>query len=101
MLGAGVARFLRARLPMSRRERLSFVLWVGLLLVIYVPALFGPSPPTGEAAAYSGFGLWLIVLWAFRLDRAPAGLLGPAARMACPRRNTRHVGIHRPAIMIR
>lgn len=51
-------------------------LWalVGVLLLAYLGAAFGPPPPDAATVAYSGLLGWLIVAWAYWIDRhrAPA-----------------------------
>jgi len=40
-----------------------------LFVLLYFANLFGPPPPSAEVIAYAGLGSWLIVLWAFWVDR--------------------------------
>jgi len=51
-------------------------LWalVGVLLLAYLGAAFGPPPPDAATVAYSGLLGWVIVAWAYWIDRhrAPA-----------------------------
>lgn len=37
--------------------------------VIYLMNIFGSPPPSAEAIAYVGFSQWLIVLWAYWIDK--------------------------------
>jgi membrane-bound metal-dependent hydrolase YbcI (DUF457 family) len=65
----GLAIYLMATKPRDRTG--SFALWgfVALLILIWVGAVFGPPPPSVKAIKASGFGLWLIVAWAYWVDR--------------------------------
>lgn len=49
----------------------SIALWslVGFLLVVYFSNLFGPPPPSIIALAWVGQAQWLLVIWAFWIDR--------------------------------
>ena len=58
----------------STKHRDSAGLWgfigmIGLMLLIYAGATFGPPPPNVSAVAWSGIGQWLIVLLAAWVDR--------------------------------
>lgn len=49
----------------------SLNLWVlvAVLLLAYFGAVFGPPPPSVDAVAYSGLLGWLLVAWAYWIDR--------------------------------
>ena len=49
----------------------SVALWslVGFLLIMYLGNLFGPPPPSATAIAWAGQAQWLLVIWAFWIDR--------------------------------
>ncbi len=71
---AGIVIYVRTT---AARDRVgSFGLWslVVFLLVIYIGSTFGPPPSSGRAAASSAEGIWLLVVWAYWVDRhrAPA-----------------------------
>lgn len=46
-------------------------LWalVAMLLLIYVANVFGPPPPSVAAVAWSAQAMWLLVAWAYWIDR--------------------------------
>jgi hypothetical protein len=49
----------------------SVALWslVGFLLMVYFSNLFGPPPPSAMAIGWLGQAQWLLVIWAFWIDR--------------------------------
>ncbi len=48
-----------------------WALWglVSFLLIVYVANIFGPPPPSVETIAWAGHLQWLMVLWAFWVDK--------------------------------
>jgi hypothetical protein len=48
---------------------------VAFLLVVYLANAFGPPPPSASAVVWSAQAMWLLVAWAYWLDkhRLPAG----------------------------
>ncbi|MCB1037894.1 MAG: metal-dependent hydrolase [Acidobacteria bacterium] len=75
ILAVGV--FLYARSTRATDRTGSMALWtlVAFLLLIYLSNLFGPPPPSVQAIAWMGHAQWLLVLWAYWIDRhrQPAG----------------------------
>jgi hypothetical protein len=54
------------------RDRIGFSAFrsfIALLVLFYLMNLFGPPPPSENAIAFGGLGLWLFVAWAYWLDR--------------------------------
>jgi len=54
------------------RDRLGSVSWwalVATLLILYLGAVFGPPPPSEKALAITSLAGWLIVAWAYWIDR--------------------------------
>jgi len=54
------------------RDRLgSVLLWafVAVLALLYVAAVFGPPPPSEKALAVTSLAGWLLVAWAYWIDR--------------------------------
>lgn len=69
LFAVGVALYARSTRALNRRG--AWGLWglVGFLLLVHMGNLFGPPPPTVEAIAITGHAQWLLVLWAWWLDR--------------------------------
>lgn len=49
----------------------SIGLWslIIFLIIIYIMNLFGPPPPSSQAIGIAGLSQWLLVLWAYWIDR--------------------------------
>jgi hypothetical protein len=69
LFAAGVWSYVRATRPVDPAGRWGLVGLVALLLVIYAANLLGPPPPGVQAIAWVGQAQWLLVLWAFPIDR--------------------------------
>lgn len=68
MYVAGVALYVHTTRPKSRGGVWGLWLLVGFLAAIYVGNLYGPVPPSANAVAWSGVGMWLLILWGYWLD---------------------------------
>ena len=64
LLAAGVFIYTR-----HRRPGLSFWLLIGVLLVSYVGASWGPPPPDVRTLAFSALAMWIFIPWAWFADR--------------------------------
>ncbi len=55
----------------SKNKKGTFGFWglIIFLVVIYVMNLFSPPPPSVEAIGYAGLLQWLIIPWAYWIDR--------------------------------
>lgn len=74
--------FLYARGTAARDRRGSFGLWglASFLVVTYLSSVFGPPPPSARAVAWVGQAQWLIVLFAYWVDRHRRSLQGAGDR---------------------
>lgn len=77
MFAAGVLLYLGLKKRAgdgAPRSGIAFWLFAGFLVVAYFAAAFGPPPPNVRALAFSALAMWLLIPWAWWLDReAPAG----------------------------
>ena len=76
----GVWIYVRTTRPLDRRGSVALWALIGFLLVVHFGNLFGPPPPDVEALAWVGQAQWLLVVWAFWIDRHRA--VGNAAAEA-------------------
>ncbi len=65
----GVWLYLRSTRALDRRGSVALWSLVGFLLFIYFSNIFGPPPPSTAAIAWLGQTQWLLVIWAFWIDR--------------------------------
>jgi hypothetical protein len=78
LFAAGIRLYLSA--TRSRDKIGTFGFW-GLLLfllVTYAASLFGPPPPSMQAVGLAGNAIWLLVLWAWWVDRHREVIVAPA-----------------------
>ena len=80
LFALGVWNYLRATRAIDRTGRWGLAGLVALLLVIQAANLYGPLPPGVGAIAWAGQAQWLLVLWAFWVDRHRAATRLAAAR---------------------
>lgn len=82
-LGA-VALYVISYPPRDRLGRLGLWALVGLVTVIWIAGPFSPPPPNETAVAVVGFVLWVLPVWAWRIETHrwsdPASVPGHAAR---------------------
>lgn len=69
VFAAGVALYLRATRPSDRVGTVGFFSLIGFLVLVYLGNLFGPPPPSVDAIAWTGQAQWLLVVWAYWIDR--------------------------------
>ena len=54
------------------KKRISFWILIAFLLVVHLMNLFGPPPPNTMAVAWSANLLWLIIIWAWWIEKKPS-----------------------------
>lgn len=69
LYAAGIAIYLRTTRPTDRIGSWSFGILVALLAALWVAALFGPPPPDVRTLGWSSLLGWLLVPWAYWIDR--------------------------------
>lgn len=69
IFAAGIAVYARSTRAADRIGRYGLRGLVIFLAVTYLASLLGPPPPSAAALAWAGEAQWLIVLWAYWIDR--------------------------------
>ena len=69
IFGAGIALYLRATRARDGIGRLGLWALLAFLTVVWLMSLFGPPPPNEQAIAWAGLAQWLLVFWAYWVDR--------------------------------
>jgi hypothetical protein len=69
MYVGGIVLYAKATAPKDRIGSRGLWVLVALLGVIYLANVLGPPPPDVEAIAIAGNAGWLIVLWAYWVDK--------------------------------
>ncbi len=84
LFAGGVALYVRATRPRDRAGTWALAGLVAFLLVVYAANLFGGAPPDSKAIAWAGHAQWLLVVWAYAIDRhrEPAETTGLRAAAA-------------------
>ena len=65
----GWAVYRRATRPRDATGTYAFRTLMFFLVLVYVGSLLGPAPPSSQLVAIMALGQWLIVLWAYWVDR--------------------------------
>lgn len=65
---ASLALYLKVSPPAERRGNAALWVFCAVLGLVYLGALFGPPPPSGQAVAASALGQWLFCAWAGWID---------------------------------
>lgn len=73
LYAVGVGVYLKATSP--RRGKKTWGPWglVTVLFVIQLSTYFGPPPPSDLSVMLAGLGIWIVVPWAFWVDRRREG----------------------------
>ena len=82
LFGAGLALYLRATRPADRAGRFGLAGLVAFLLLVHSANLFGSAPPSVEAIAWAGHAQWLLVAWAYWVDRHRVAAAAPPTASA-------------------
>lgn len=65
----GLALYVRATRPADRVGRFALAGFALFLVVFYGVSLVGPPPPDGKTVAWADLGMYLLVAWAYWIDR--------------------------------
>ena len=66
---AGVYLYLKATRAKNRTGSIALWALVLFLVLVYISNLVGPPPPSSKMIAWVGFTQWLLVFWAYWIDR--------------------------------
>lgn len=69
LLSGGLWIYTRSTEAKDRVGSRALTAWVAFLLLVYAANLLGPPPPSATAIAWAGQAQWLLVSWAWWLDR--------------------------------
>jgi len=68
--------YARATVPLDRTGRWALLALIAVLVLVYLGNLFGPPPPSIGAVVWSAQAIWLLVAWAYWIDRHRT-MIGP------------------------
>jgi hypothetical protein len=69
VFGVGVWLYTRTTRAVDRTGVIGFWSLMGFLAVVHVGNMFGPPPPSPEAIAWAGHAQWLLIVWAYWVDK--------------------------------
>jgi hypothetical protein len=69
MFAGCIAIYARITRAIDRVGTWAFAGLIASFLAIYAGAVFGPPPPSVQAVAWSGIGMWILVAWAWWVDK--------------------------------
>jgi hypothetical protein len=69
ILAIGVTLYVRATRARDRIGSIGLASLVAFLLVVYFAAALGPPPASSTAVAWSAEAMWILVVWAYWIDR--------------------------------
>jgi hypothetical protein len=70
MFATGIALYIKAAPLPTRRAQIAFWSLIAFLLVSYAGNVFGPPPPSVEMIGFAGNALWLVILWAWWVEKS-------------------------------
>jgi len=69
IFAAGIYFYLKVTSSKNRTGNIAFWSLIGFLVIIYISNLFGPPPPSEEPIGYIGLSQWLLIAWAYWIDK--------------------------------
>jgi hypothetical protein len=69
LFAAGAAVYLRQTTARDAAGRWGLWTLLGFLLLVWLGSLFGPPPPDERPIAWMGLAQWLLIPWAWWVDR--------------------------------
>lgn len=74
IFAVGIFIYLKSVALQNNAKKVWFWSLVVFLAAVYFMNLFGPPPPSEEPIAYIGLTQWLLVVWAYWIDRSDKAL---------------------------
>ena len=69
MFLAGIILYTRTTTAIDRIGKYAFWSFIGFLVIVWMANAFGPPPNDVNALGYVGLSLWILVAWAYWIDR--------------------------------
>lgn len=69
VFGLGLFFYLRTTRPVDRTGSVALWALVAFLLLVFASNILGPPPPSTTAIAWIGQTQWLLIIWAYWIDR--------------------------------
>jgi membrane-bound metal-dependent hydrolase YbcI (DUF457 family) len=69
LFAAGVTLYARGTAARNGIGRIGFGALVAFLALVYLASAFGPPPPSPAAVAWTAQAIWLLIAWAWWVDR--------------------------------
>ncbi len=69
MFVGGIVLYLQTTKAIDRTGKYAFWAFIAFLVVVWMGNTFGPPPSDVKALGYVGLSLWLLVAWAFWIDK--------------------------------
>ncbi len=69
IFGLGLFLYLRTTRAVDRTGSIALWVLVGFLLLVYASNILGPPPPSATMIAWVGQTQWLLIAWAYWIDR--------------------------------
>ena len=79
MFAVGLFLYVRTTRAVDRLGRVGLSSLIAFLVVTYLGSVFGPPPPSKLALALTGLAMWLLVAWAYWVDRHRQSILAVSA----------------------
>lgn len=66
---AGIYFYLKAMQAKNKKGKYGFWSLILFLIIIYISNIFGSPPPSQNAIAIVGFFQWILIIWAYWIDK--------------------------------
>ncbi len=65
----GIILYIRSTKAIDRTGTYAFWAFIGFLVLVWMGNTFGPPPPNVSGLGFVGLSIWILVLWAYWVDR--------------------------------